>query len=311
MSETLFSVVIPCYERRDLLLRTLNSVWRQTHIAYEVIVVDDGSSDGTVEHLKSLGDRIKLLTQRNLGPGAARNRGLEQARGRYVAFLDSDDVWFPWTLETYAELAAEHDSPAFIAGKPIRFESEEELRGVGLEAVSSQRFADYLSSGNEWRWWGVSSFVLRADAVRAAGGFSEADMNGEDADLALKLGEATGFVQVLSPLTFGYREHPASAMKNFSKTLIGVGYMIESERNGAYPGGRARALERWRILTRHVRPVSLDCLEEGRGGEAWKLYRSTLGWNARLGRWKYVFGFPIRAGARRWRGGRDFWKEAM
>jgi hypothetical protein len=167
-----------------------------------------------------------------------------------------------------------------------------------------------LSSGDEWRWWGVSSFVLRADAVRAAGGFSEANMNGEDADLALRLGEAAGFVQVLSPFTFGYRDHSANVMKNRSKTLAGVRHLIESERRGAYPGGTARALERWRILTRHVRPVSLDCLEEGGARVGWDLYRSTLGWNARLGRWKYVFGFPIRAAARRWRGRRGLWQEA-
>jgi hypothetical protein len=156
----------------------------------------------------------------------------------------------------------------------------------------------------------VSSFVVRTDFARAAGGFSETDMNGEDADLALKLGEAAGFVQVLSPFTFAYREHPANVMKNLSKTLAGARHLIDSERGGAYPGGTSRALERRRILTRHVRPVSLDCIAKGRIREGWEIYRSTLGWNARLWRWKYLFGFPVLAAARRLRSRTSLWQEA-
>lgn len=291
-----FSVVIPTYNRRALLAAALDSVWSQTFTAFEVIVVDDGSSDGTSEFLLSLAGRLQFLSQRNLGPGAARNRGLERARGRYVAFLDSDDLWFPWTLETYSALVHEHDSPAFIVGKPFRFDSDQAHRNLRQEAVTSAMFADYLESGDAWRWWGVSSFVIRADVLRAVGGFSSEEMNGEDADLALKLGDAPRFVQITSPFTFGYREHAESAMRDLPKTLVGARHMIENENKGTYPGGRARAMERWRILTRHVRPVSLDCLKEGRTRDAWELYRSTLRWHALLGRWKYLFGFPVRAG---------------
>jgi GT2 family glycosyltransferase len=305
-----FSVVVPTYNRRPLLAAALESIRAQKFAEFEIIVVDDGSSDGTAEYLKSHGTGLTLLTQRNLGPGAARNLGLAHARGRYVAFLDSDDLWFPWTLSTYAALAAEHDGPAFIAGKPYRFDSEEELRKLEPEAATVRKFDDYLASGDEWRWWGASSFVMRADALRAAGGFTEKNMNGEDADLALKLGEAAGFVQVLSPFTFGYREHSTSVMRDLSKTLAGAYHLIESEQRGTYPGGASRAGERRRILTRHLRPVSLDCLAQGRAREAWELYRSTLSWNAALGRWKYVFGFPLRAGAWKLRGRKEHWQEA-
>ena len=80
-----FSVIIPTFNRLPLLKEALNSVWRQTYADYEVIVVDDGSSDGTANYLKSLDERVKVLTQLNCGPGAARNSrpsgGLRRIRG--------------------------------------------------------------------------------------------------------------------------------------------------------------------------------------------------------------------------------------
>ena len=162
-----------------------------------------------------------------------------------------------------------------------------------------QLFTDYYVSGKEWRWWGVSSFVIRADALHAVGGFTDKWINGEDADLAMRLGEARRFVQVRTPFTFGYREHAVSAMKSLPRTLEGIWHQLDAERNGQYPGSRQRANERRRILTRHVRPVTLDCLRAGFGSDAWRLYRATFGWHLRLGRWKYLLGFPIKALARR------------
>jgi glycosyltransferase involved in cell wall biosynthesis len=301
MSTPTFSVIIPAYNRRDLLMDALDSVWQQRFKDFEVIVVDDGSTDGTTEYLRSLDGRLRFLVQHNVGPGRARNRGLEIAQGTYIAFLDSDDVWFPWTLETYATVTRKHDCPSFIAGKPFRFDTAESVRDPIFDALRTERFEDYLESGNEWRWWGVSSFVIRNDVIRAAGGFSVENMNGEDADLALRLGEARSFVQVISPFTFGYREHPFNATKDLEKTLAGVRHMIQREKSGEYPGGRPRAKQRWRILTRHVRPVSMDCLRQGRTGDAWQSYRSTLRWHIRLGRWKYLLGFPVEAAVRRFR----------
>src|SRR6266849_1500345 len=97
-----FSIVIPTYNRAQLLAHALESVWRQRFRDYEVIVVDDGSNDETQAYLHGLNNKVRVIRQENRGPGAARNIGAHQAHGDYVAFLDSDDLWFPWTLDVFA-----------------------------------------------------------------------------------------------------------------------------------------------------------------------------------------------------------------
>jgi GT2 family glycosyltransferase len=291
----LFSVIIPTFERVGLLDRSLNSVFAQRFTDFETIVVDDGSTDGTAEYLKVLDQRINVLGQPNQGPGCARNLGARHARGDYLAFLDSDDLWFPWTLETYRDVVECYREPAFIAGKPLRFSNENGLGGIACSALRAEAFADYLASGDEWRWWSASSFVIRRDAFMEVGGFTDEWINGEDADLALRLGVAPGFIQIVTPVTFAYREHAASAKKDVNRTFAGATWKVRTEQAGRYPGGRTRASERRRILTRHTRPVTLQCLRLGLRREAWDLYVSTFAWNASLGRLKYLAAFPFVA----------------
>jgi glycosyltransferase involved in cell wall biosynthesis len=291
----LFSVIIPTFNRAGMLRRTLDTVWQQAFQDFETVVVDDGSTDGTVAYLRQLDGSVRVCSQANQGPGAARNLGARNTKGDYLAFLDSDDLWFDWTLASYAKIINEHHEPAFVAGKPFRFASEAELEAVGCDEVQSKSFADYYASGDDWRWWGASSFVVRRDVFEAVGGFTNEWVNGEDADLALRLGVARGFVQVTAPFTFGYREHDVSAMKNLDRTVAGIRQKIRVEQAGGYPGGPPRARERRRILTRHIRPVTLACLRHGRRRDAWELYRASFPWQAQSGRWKYLAGFLLHA----------------
>src|SRR5207253_117515 len=132
---------------------------------------------------------VLAITEPNRGPGAARNFGARHASGTYLAFLDSDDLWFPWTLEVYWEAIHDCREPSFVAGKPYVFSGKHEVGKALRDRVRTERFADYLASGDDWRWWSVSSFVVRRDAFALVGGFTEEWVNGEDADLALRLGE--------------------------------------------------------------------------------------------------------------------------
>jgi glycosyltransferase involved in cell wall biosynthesis len=105
---TRVSVIIPTYNRKAFVLEAVNSILAQTYEDYELIVVDDGSADGTGEALKPYGDRLRYLYQENQGVSAARNRGLGHARGEFIAFLDSDDLWLPSKLAIQIAFMEQH-----------------------------------------------------------------------------------------------------------------------------------------------------------------------------------------------------------
>jgi glycosyltransferase involved in cell wall biosynthesis len=295
LNEMLFSVIIPTFNRVSLLADTLDSVLAQRLPDFEIIVVDDGSTDGTLEYLRSSRKDVRVLRQSNRGAGAARNLGSLEARGKYLAFLDSDDLWFPWTLEVYRDIIQMHREPSFIAGKPYTFSDAQEIHKAVSGPARSEWFVDYFASGDEWRWWGASSFVMRRDAFNGVGGFTEEWVNDEDTDLTFRMGVAPGFVQITAPVTFAFREHPASVSKDHARLLAGTWSRIRAEQEGRYPGGKTREMERLRILLRHVRPVALGCLRQGLWREAWRMYISTFKWNTLLGRIKFLALFPCIA----------------
>ena len=103
MQEALVSVIVPAFNAASYIRQTLNSVLAQTYRKIEVILVDDGSSDSTakiVEEFVARDPRFQLIRQANAGVGAARNTAIKRARGKYLAPLDTDDLWFPKKLET-------------------------------------------------------------------------------------------------------------------------------------------------------------------------------------------------------------------
>jgi hypothetical protein len=138
--------------------------------------------------------------------------------------------------------------------------------------------------------------AVRRQAFLDAGGFVESRINAEDHDLVMNLGTAPGFVFVRSPAMVAYRQHPQAVTRDMSKAFAGCVNLLQMEQAGRYPGGTARRGERRRILTHHVRPVTMALLREREYQRAWALYRQTFGWNLRLGRFRYLAGFLAAAG---------------
>lgn len=289
-----FSVVMPVYNRASIVAESIESILAQTFTDYEIIVVDDGSTDGTVSVVQKYSN-IRIIEQDNSGPGEARNLAVKHATGRYLAFLDSDDLWFPWSLKTYATVIAENDSPSFVAGKHFVFEDACKLNEAVESQVGINRFKDYLDSGDEWRWFGVSSFIVSRREFLSVGGFASGRINAEDAELALRLGTSPGFVQITSPPTFGYRNHIGNITFDSNKSNKGLQAILSAEAQGSLPGGSERRAERWRILSRHIRPHVVAAAKKGRVGTAMKLYFATLGWHFKAMRWSFLLAVPVLA----------------
>ncbi|AEI62625.1 group 2 family glycosyl transferase [Corallococcus macrosporus] len=260
-----FSVVIPTYNRARLLEVALDSVFAQEERDFEVLVVDDGSTDDTLELLARYGGRVRVLGQPNAGPGAARNLGIQEARGTYVAFLDSDDVWFPWTLATYRRVLEAEGGTSLVLGTSTLFSRVESLAGVAREPLQVLRFTDYLASAGDRTPRTACVLAVRTEALRRVGGFTPLRISGEDYDLLYRLGTEPGFAWVRAPVVVGYRQHEGSTSTSLESGYRGTRYLLEQERLGRYPGGAARRRERPLLLQQVPRAPVAGLQGRGRG----------------------------------------------
>jgi hypothetical protein len=191
------SVIIPLYNKAPYIARAVRSVLTQTWRDFELLVVDDGSTDGSSQEVARLADpRLRLLSQANAGPGAARNRGLAEARGEYVAFLDADDEWRPDFL-AYNLALLEQAGPRVAVVAAGYLQGPE---GVSTETLWRRRGLRpgiyRLSPGFPWRralhllaFLTSSNTLARTAVLRRWGGFFDRQrcLYGEDSFLWLKI----------------------------------------------------------------------------------------------------------------------------
>jgi hypothetical protein len=180
------TVVIPLYNKVEVVGRALGSVSRQTLRDFEVVVVDDGSTDGGADVIRKLGDpRVRLIVQQNVGVSAARNTGILAARATLVAFLDADDEWMPDHLETLVRLRDQFGQCEVVAtGYVIRVATGDDrsavLRGCTLtdgEGVLEDYFT--VASRSDPPLWS-SAVAATKSAILSVGGFPEGIAQGED-----------------------------------------------------------------------------------------------------------------------------------
>ena len=191
------SIIIPLYNKESCVLRALNSIVEQTFSNYEVIVVDDGSSDKGPEIVVNYDDpRFRLIKQLNAGPGSARNRGIAEARGELVAFLDADDEWLPNHLEDIVRLldklgeevvsvsSGYFEHPSGISREPLW-----RARGITEGPFRLDPNTPPMAAVHGLAYISPWSSLLRAPVVRKWGGFYARDrcLYGEDAYLWLKI----------------------------------------------------------------------------------------------------------------------------
>jgi glycosyltransferase involved in cell wall biosynthesis len=278
------SVIIPAYNRQELVARALSSVTRQTALPAEVIVVDDASDDGTADAAERLGATV-IRHARNLGTAAARNSGLAQATTPWVALLDSDDEWLPHHLETLWLLRHGH---VLVAGA-ARIEGAGPGRlayhgppGRGGLRLGSPR--PLLFPGNVIP---ASGAMVRRELAIELGGFRRPDAVA-DLDLWLRVVEH-GSGTVASAVTVVYHVHPTQMTANVAQ--MQQGHLLVADRFAGRPWWSHRLVNRWRAWAawNNLR----EALRRRRPGEAARL-------GARLARrpWTWVaigHGYVFRA----------------
>jgi glycosyltransferase involved in cell wall biosynthesis len=228
MPNPLVSVIIPVYDREYCVRRAIDSVLGQSFKDVEVIVVDDGSKDGSVEILKSYGDAIHLISQKNAGVGAARNTAIRAARGRWIAFLDSDDEWRSDKLACQLEWLEKYEAKVCYSrciseqGKPLPDLEDvtHTLKEPGVYHVADP--VEFLSRARCHPY--LQSMVLDRRLLDQAGLFDQAMFTGEDTLWLFKLSWLCDCIYVDRPMTtihrytknsLTYDERPEKAVRRF------------------------------------------------------------------------------------------------
>ena len=213
MSYLSISIVMPCYNASGTVGRAIMSVRDQTYKKWELIVVDDGSFDGSANLISSIDEpRLKLFFQANAGPAAARNRGLQEASGQFVAFLDADDSWDPRFMERM--LAALEDAEdavlAYCGWQQLG------IRGGGGQPFIPPDYepmdrAETLLGGCRWPIHGV---LVRRKAIDSVGGFDETLQTSEDYDLWFRVAPQGRLILVPEVLAYYHHHEGDQVTKN-------------------------------------------------------------------------------------------------
>ena len=281
MSQDLISVIMPAYNAEKYIAASIESVLAQTYSDWELVVVDDGSTDSTATIVKEFvkrDQRIKYVFQENGRLGKARNTGIRNASGSLIAFLDSDDLWIKTKLEAQTRTMAENKadvvySKAWVfTDKEITAQTETMMSTVGL--FSGPDFFDSLIRQNQLP---VLTVLLKKSTLDRVGLFEEAKpYHGcEDYDLWLRLAKA-GFVFYGMPDVLArYRRHDkamtAVASNSFKPMLLIVRRHIDDS--------RLSKLEKRKLLTGLYRGLIAALIDEGKFSEAKQFVYELYSWN--------------------------------
>ena len=247
-----FSVVIPLYNRADIVGDTIRSVQSQDWRDFEIVVVDDGSRDNPAPVIGAFGDpRVRYIRQDNAGGGAARNRGIEEARGRYIAFLDSDDLFLPGKLSTMAEALKGDD------GRTVLYSRMKVDRGVDRYWIRPDRgirdgedVGEYLFCANQFM---QTSTMVVPTALAQEVLFDPALKKGQDLDFCVRLqGAGARFRMIERALTIWLDASEVgrtSYVRGYETSLDWL------ERCGHMLTNRARRGYRATVLAYHMAPI--------------------------------------------------------
>jgi len=262
------SVIIPTYNRASFLKEALDSVLLQKHVEMEVIVVDDGSTDNTSAIVEACGRPVAYCQQSNAGVSAARNAGIKMARGEWLAFLDSDDLWLPGKLECQLDFLSRHPAVKICQTEEVWIRNGHRQNPKKYHKKPSGYCFPALL---ERCLVSPSAVMIHRSLFDEVGLFDETLPACEDYDLWLRIGSRRPMGLVERPLVIKRGGHP----DQLSASIAALDqYRIRSLIKLLCSGGldsdqRAQALA---VLTRKCRVYGEGCLKRGRLAEGrWAL----------------------------------------
>jgi glycosyltransferase involved in cell wall biosynthesis len=206
------SVIIPVYNAAEYLPETIDNVLAQDYQSLEIILVDDGSTDNSLEVIKTFCDQAKIYSQEHKGPSFARNLGLSKAQGDVIAFIDADDLWPPGRLQIMLQRLMDDPQLDIILGRTKWIGDLSKIHG-NVQFESPDKTAVIMSLG---------SALIRKSAFEATGNFDETLSGYEDLDWFMRAKEQGLAILIMKMVTQYYRMHES----NYSHTLSSVENMM-------------------------------------------------------------------------------------
>ncbi len=185
--ERLVSVIIPTYNRSAVISKAIESVIAQTYEPVEIIIVDDGSTDNTEDKLADYAGKIKYLYKKNGGCSSARNLGIKEANGEYVAFLDSDDAWYPQKLEKQVEKLSQNKDYGMVFSEIELIDEDNEHISYSKWRNNIKKDGDILLDFLKNPAITCSCLLVRKDVLSEVGFFDEQLSTGEDIDMVFRI----------------------------------------------------------------------------------------------------------------------------
>ena len=253
MDRLLVTVIIPTHNRWPMLGEAVESVLAQTSPDYELIVVDDGSTDETTRRLHDYGARISVLPQRRRGVAAARNAGARAASGKYLAFLDSDDLWLPRKLQRQLDFM--EDNPAVEICQTDEIWIRNGVR-VNPRLKHRKPSGDIFRASLELCLVSPSAVMMRRELFERVGGFDESLPVCEDYDLWLRISKDTEVPLVAEALVAkrgGHADQLSRSTWGFDRfRVLSIAKLVEAGLDRRRPDGPWRP---WRKRLRSWRGV--------------------------------------------------------